>query len=65
MRNAVETILRTLQVGAEGTVTLIDSLLVGHAASPRPYYRMKYESISFKHDWAEWCTGIGNLYIHY
>lgn len=53
MGKAVETILKILQTGAEATATLMDALLVGHAAMrPRPG-RMKYEPISFKHDWAE------------
>lgn len=53
MGRAVETILKALQTGAEATVTIMDTLLVGHMASPRPYYRMKYEPIRFKKDWAE------------
>ncbi len=53
MGKAVETILKVLQNGAEATVTIMDTLLVGHAASPRPYYRMKYEPTRFKGDWAE------------
>lgn len=53
MGKVVETILKMLQSGAEGTVTIMDTLLVGHWASPRPYFRMKYEPIRFKKDWAE------------
>ncbi len=53
MGKAVETVLKALQTGAEATVTIMDALLVGHAASPRPYYRMKGEPIRFKNDWAE------------
>ena len=53
MGKAVEIILKTLQSGAEMTATLIDAVLVGPAAVPRPSYRMKYEAIRFKRAWAE------------
>lgn len=53
MGKVVESVLKILQAGAEGTITLMDAMLVGHAASPRPYYRMKYEPIRFKKDWTE------------
>jgi len=53
MGKVVEGVLKILQAGAEGTVTLMDAVLVGSAASPRPYYRMKYEPIRFKTNWAE------------